>query len=96
MAAKIESADGHLAAAIQSLGQSTSIYTLRRNPYHCAVNQMLLAELLQKRGEVERAIAEVESAGSLQTARRGDRCAKRPGLYRVSQSDACDRRLAED
>ena len=62
MAAKIESADGHLAAAIQSLGQSTSIYTLRRNPYHCAVNQMLLAELLQKRGEIERAIAEVESA----------------------------------
>lgn len=62
MAAKIESADGHLAAAIQSLGQSTSIYTLRRNPYHCAVNQMLLAELLQKRGEIECAIAEVESA----------------------------------
>ncbi len=62
MAAKIESADGHLAAAIQSLGQSTSIYTLRRNPYHCAVNQLLLAELLEKRGEVERAIVEVESA----------------------------------
>jgi hydrogenase-4 transcriptional activator len=62
MAAKIESADGHLASAIQSLGQSTSIYTLRRNPYHCAVNQMLLAELLEKRGEVGPAIAEVESA----------------------------------
>lgn len=62
MAAKVESADGHLAAAIQSLGQSTSIYTLRRNPYHCAVNQILLAELLERRGEVGRAIGEVESA----------------------------------
>jgi hydrogenase-4 transcriptional activator len=62
MAAKIEVADGHLAAAIQSLGQSTSIYTLRRNPYHCAVNQMLMAELLEKRGEIERAISEVKSA----------------------------------
>jgi transcriptional regulator with PAS, ATPase and Fis domain/tetratricopeptide (TPR) repeat protein len=62
MSAKIEAADGHLAAAIQSLGQSTSIYTLRRNPYHCAVNQMLMAELLERRGEVERAIAEVTPA----------------------------------
>jgi transcriptional regulator with PAS, ATPase and Fis domain/tetratricopeptide (TPR) repeat protein len=62
MSAKIEAADGHLAAAIQSLGQSTSIYTLRRNPYHCAVNQMLMAELLERRGEVKRASAEVKSA----------------------------------
>lgn len=62
MAAKVESADGHLAAAIQSLGQSTSIYTLRRNPYHCAVNQMQLAELLEKRGDVSRAIEEAGAA----------------------------------
>jgi hydrogenase-4 transcriptional activator len=62
VSAKIESADGHLAAAIQSLGQSTSIYTLRRNPYHCAVNQILLAELLEKRGKIDRAIGEVQPA----------------------------------
>ncbi len=62
MVAKIEAADGHLAAAIQSLAQSTSIYTLRRNPYPCAVNQILLAELLERQGNIEFAITEVESA----------------------------------
>ena len=62
MAAKIEAGDGHLAAAIQSLGQSTSIYTLRRNPYHCAVNQVLMAKLLERRQEPGRAIVELESA----------------------------------
>jgi hydrogenase-4 transcriptional activator len=62
MVAKIEAADGHIAAAIQSLAQSTSIYTLRRNPYPCAVNELLRAELLDRQGEVDRAIAEVESA----------------------------------
>jgi DNA-binding NtrC family response regulator/tetratricopeptide (TPR) repeat protein len=62
MSAKIEAADGHVAAAIQSLGQSTSIYTLRRNPYNCAVNQVLLAEMLEKRGDVEHATSEVETA----------------------------------
>jgi len=62
MVAKIEAADGHIAAAIQSLGQSTSIYTLRRNPYPCAVNQVLLAEMLERQGNIEHAISEVESA----------------------------------
>lgn len=62
MVAKIEAADGHLAAAIQSLAQSTSIYTLRRNPYPCAVNQILLAELLERQGKIDQAISEVQSA----------------------------------
>src|SRR5207302_4693000 len=62
ISARIEAADGYLAAAIQSLGQSTSIYTLRRNPYQCAVNQVLLAELLEKHGDVMPAITEVEAA----------------------------------
>ena len=62
MVSKIEAADGYLAAAIQSLAQSTSIYTLRRSPYYRAINQILLAEMLQRQGEVERAIREVESA----------------------------------
>ena len=62
MVAKIEIADGHIAAAIQSLAQSTSIYTLRRNPYPCAVNQVLLAEMLERQGNIDHAISEVESA----------------------------------
>ena len=62
MIAKIEAADGHMAAAIQSLAQSTSIYTLRRNPYACAGNQILLAELLLRQGETDQAIREVEAA----------------------------------
>src|ERR1044072_599855 len=37
MFAKIEDAEGHIAAAIQSVGQSTSIYALRGNTYDCAV-----------------------------------------------------------
>lgn len=62
MVAKIEFADGHIAAAIQSLAQSTSIYTLRRNPYHPALNQILFAEMLEKQGDLENAVKEVESA----------------------------------
>jgi transcriptional regulator with PAS, ATPase and Fis domain len=62
MVARIEAADGFVAAAIQSLAQSTSIYSLRRNPYPCAVNQVLLAQLLERQGNIAQAIAEVESA----------------------------------
>ncbi len=62
MVAKVEAADGHLAAAVQSLAQSTSIYTLRRNPYPCAVNQILLANLLERQGNIDEAIIEVEAA----------------------------------
>jgi DNA-binding NtrC family response regulator len=60
--AKVEAADGHIAAAVQSLGQSTSIYTLRGNVFECAVNRILLAELLERQGDFESAISEVESA----------------------------------
>lgn len=62
MVAKIEAADGFTAAAIQSLAQSTSIYTLRRNHYNCAVNQVLRAEMLEKHGDIAPAISEVEAA----------------------------------
>src|SRR4030095_9574537 len=62
MVARIEGADGFVAASIQSLAQSTSIYSLRRNPYPCAVNQILLAQLLERQGNISQAIAEVESA----------------------------------
>jgi DNA-binding NtrC family response regulator/tetratricopeptide (TPR) repeat protein len=60
--AKIEAAEGHIAAAIQSLGQSTSVYTLRRNSYNCAVNRVLLAELFEKRGDISQAAQQVEAA----------------------------------
>ncbi|MFY9608733.1 MAG: sigma 54-interacting transcriptional regulator [Blastocatellia bacterium] len=60
--AKVEAADGHIAAAVQSLGQSTSIYTLRGNVFECAVNRVLLAELLERQGDFESAIGEAESA----------------------------------
>jgi hydrogenase-4 transcriptional activator len=62
MVARIEAADGYLASAIQSLAQSTSLYTLRRSPYFCALNQVLLAEMLERQGDLARAISEVESA----------------------------------
>ena len=68
MVAKIEAADGYTAAAIQSLAQSTSIYTLRRNVYHCTVNQVLLAEMIERQGNTGRAITEMEAA--LQTFER--------------------------
>ena len=59
--AKIEAADNHIAAAIQSLGQSTSIYTLRGNIFECAVNRVLLAKLLERQGEIESAISEARA-----------------------------------
>lgn len=62
MLAKLEAADGHIASAIQSLGQSTSIYTIRGNRYACAVNRVLRAELLEKQGRTDQAIGEVSRA----------------------------------
>ncbi|MEK6303409.1 MAG: sigma 54-interacting transcriptional regulator [Acidobacteriota bacterium] len=60
--AKVEAADGHIAAAIQSLGQSTSIYTLRGNVFECAVNRVLLAKLHEQQGDLATAITETELA----------------------------------
>src|SRR5215216_996320 len=62
MVAKIEAADGHIAAAIQSLGQSTSIYSLRGNIYACAINRLILARLLERQGSIQSAIREIEQA----------------------------------
>ncbi|HYV05305.1 MAG TPA: sigma 54-interacting transcriptional regulator, partial [Blastocatellia bacterium] len=60
--AKVEAAHGHIAAAIQSLGQSTSIYTLRGNVFECAINRVLLAKLYEQQGDLSAAISEVEAA----------------------------------
>ncbi|MFP5263442.1 MAG: tetratricopeptide repeat protein, partial [Blastocatellia bacterium] len=62
MVAKIEAADGHIAAAIQSLGQSTSIYSLRGNIYACAINRLILARLFERQSRIQAAAAEVEAA----------------------------------
>ncbi len=62
MFAKIEAAEGHIAAAIQSLGQSTSIYELRGNAYDCAINRVLRARLLEKQGRIREAANEMEGA----------------------------------
>jgi DNA-binding NtrC family response regulator/Flp pilus assembly protein TadD len=62
MVAKVESARGHLASAIQSLGQSTSIFELNGNIYACAVNRIIYAEMLERLGRVPEAINEIEMA----------------------------------
>ena len=62
MFAKVETAEGHIAAAIQSLGQSTSIYSLRGNTYDCAINRVLRAQLLEKQRRLREATNEMEGA----------------------------------
>lgn len=61
-ASKIEAAEGHIAAAIQSLGQSSSIFEIRANTYARAVNRTVLAQLLEKMGRIAEAVKEVEAA----------------------------------
>ena len=62
MVAKIEAAQGHLAAAIQSLGQSTSIFEIRGSVYDRALNRVVLARMIEKRGSIAEAQTEVETA----------------------------------
>jgi hydrogenase-4 transcriptional activator len=62
LVAKIEAASGYTAAAIQSLGQSTSMYELRHNTYACAVNSMVMAGMLERQGKIKEATSEVEAA----------------------------------
>ncbi len=62
MVAKIEAAQGHLAAALQSLGQSTLIYEIRGSVYDRALNRVVLAQMIEKRGSITEAQTEVETA----------------------------------
>ncbi|HJQ70082.1 MAG TPA: sigma 54-interacting transcriptional regulator [Blastocatellia bacterium] len=62
MVAKIEAVQGHIAAAIQSLGQSTSIFEIRGSVYDRALNRIVLAQMLERRGSINEALAEVEIA----------------------------------
>src|SRR5205085_9123626 len=60
--AKVQVANGYIAAAIQSLGQSTSVYELRGCVYDCAVNRVILAGLYDKQGRTEAALTEAQAA----------------------------------
>jgi hydrogenase-4 transcriptional activator len=60
--AKVQAASGHIAAAIQSLGQSTSVYQLRGSVYDCAMNRVILAGLYDKQGRLDAAIGEMQAA----------------------------------
>ncbi|MFP5264065.1 MAG: tetratricopeptide repeat protein, partial [Blastocatellia bacterium] len=61
MAAKIEAIEGHIASAIQLLGQSTSVFEIKGSVYDCAVNRITLAEMLERQGRVAEAITEVRA-----------------------------------
>src|SRR5205085_11813368 len=60
--AKVQAASGHIAAAIQSLGQSTSVYELRGNVFDGAVNRVILAGLYEKQDRLDAAIVEAQAA----------------------------------
>ena len=60
--AKVMAAKGYVAAAIQSLGQSTSVYELRGSVYDCAVNRVILAGLYEQQGRLDAALSEAQSA----------------------------------
>ena len=59
---KLEAADGHIAAAIQSLGQSTSIFEIKGNEYDLAVNRAILARMLEKHGRPAESLGQARSA----------------------------------
>src|SRR5205085_7181543 len=58
MKAKVQAARGHIAAAIQSLGQSSSVYELRGSVYDGALNRVILAQLYEDQGRVQAALSE--------------------------------------
>ena len=62
MSAKIEASEGHIASAIQSLGQSTSIFEIRGSAYEVAVNRVILAEMLERQARIADATREIEMA----------------------------------
>jgi hydrogenase-4 transcriptional activator len=62
MQAKLEAEDGHIAAAIQSLGQSTSIFEIKGNQYDLAVNRLILAQMFDKAGRLADSVEQAISA----------------------------------
>jgi transcriptional regulator with PAS, ATPase and Fis domain len=62
MDAKIAAANNNLAAAFQSLEQSSSLFEIRDNKYQRAINRVERAKFLEKQGAYEEAIAEVKQS----------------------------------
>ncbi|HJQ25712.1 MAG TPA: sigma 54-interacting transcriptional regulator [Blastocatellia bacterium] len=62
LTAKVQAACGHVAAAIQSLGQSSSVYELRGNVYDGAINRLLRAQLYEQQERLDAAINEARVA----------------------------------
>jgi transcriptional regulator with PAS, ATPase and Fis domain len=62
MAARIEASEGHIASAIQSLGQSTSIFEVVGSSYDVAVNCVALAEMLERQDQIASATSQIEIA----------------------------------
>lgn len=62
LVAEVQNAKGHTAAAIQSLGQSSSMFEVRGNQYACAVNRLIHSSMLERLGRIGEAIGEMESA----------------------------------
>jgi hydrogenase-4 transcriptional activator len=60
--AKLACQEGHIAAGIQALGQSTSLFQITDNVYDLAVNRIVLANILEIQGMLSGAIPEVEAA----------------------------------
>jgi hydrogenase-4 transcriptional activator len=60
--AKVQAASDHIAAAIQSLGQSTSVYELRGSIYDCTLNRCILAGLYEKQDRLDAALIEAQGA----------------------------------
>ncbi|HEU4390233.1 MAG TPA: tetratricopeptide repeat protein, partial [Blastocatellia bacterium] len=65
VSAKRELAEGHLAAAAQSLAQSSSIYDIRGNTHGVAVNRLILAAILERQGRLAAALHEAHEALSV-------------------------------
>ncbi len=60
--AKANNAEGHVAAAIQALSQSTSVYEIKEAVYDCAMNRMVMTNLMERQGRISEALREAESA----------------------------------
>jgi hydrogenase-4 transcriptional activator len=60
--AKIAFANNQIAAACQSLEQSSSLFEIRDNKYQRAINRIERAKILEKQADYDEAISEVEQA----------------------------------
>ena len=62
LVARVEAVGGRVTAALHSLSQSTSAFQILNDPYCCAINQTVRAQILKKDDRDDEAISEIESA----------------------------------